>query len=144
MAIWSLVNLLRFRRQAIYGPSMSRFVNPRILRAMVVSLMPVNRAICRKLLPFSRYIVIRILFFPLSRFSLLSSKSIWSRCRFLASSVSCEIFMCISFINFSQIVKAKQRWFTLLCLLYIILTLYVFYIKTEHNQAFCVIFYKFI
>ncbi len=100
MFICSLVSLSRCLRQIMYWLSKSRFVSLFILRAILVSLMPVSRAICRKLLPFSRYIVIRTLSLPFRRFSLPRSRSISSRYWFLASSVFFEIFLWIFFIYY--------------------------------------------
>ena len=98
MASSVFVNSLRHRRQLTYCPSMSRSVILRILRAIVGSLTPVSKAICRTLLPFSRYIFIRTLSGPSSRLILLRSTYIVSRGRPLPSSILSVIFVWTLFI----------------------------------------------
>ncbi len=79
MAISRAVNLSRYLRQVMYLPSTRRSVSLLILRAILNRLTPASLPICRKVLPFSQYIVIKSLSSPLKILNLCRIRSTLSR-----------------------------------------------------------------
>ncbi len=97
ISLW--VNLFRHRRHSMYRPSIRRSVNLLILRAIIALLTPASLLICRRLLPFSQYIVINTLSSPLNIHNLCRIRSTLSRNSARSSSPTSEMFCFIIFTN---------------------------------------------
>ena len=99
MAISACVNLSRYRRQSMNWPSISLSVSLFILRAIIALLTPASLLICRRLLPFSQYIVINSFSSPLNILNLCRIRSTLSRDSLSSFSPSSEMFSLNIFIN---------------------------------------------